>query len=48
VIAVIDSGVDYAHEDLAANIWDDGMGNPGRDFVDIDLRLGSRRLFGGR
>jgi subtilisin family serine protease len=48
VIAVVDSGVDYAHEDLAANIWDDGMGNPGRDFVDIDLRLGSRRLFGGR
>jgi beta propeller repeat protein len=36
VIAVIDSGVDYAHEDLSANIWHDASGAPGRDFVDLD------------
>jgi len=38
VIAIIDSGVDYNHPDLADNIWHDPInGNPGYDFVDIDL-----------
>jgi thermitase len=36
VIAIVDTGVDYNHEDLAANIWRDAEGNPGKDFVDID------------
>lgn len=35
IIAVIDSGVDYDHEDLKDNIWKDADGNPGKDFVDI-------------
>ena len=35
IIAVIDSGVDYIHEDLKDNIWNDADGNPGKDFVDI-------------
>lgn len=36
-IAIIDTGVDYNHPDLAANIWHDPIyGNPGYDFVDID------------
>jgi subtilisin family serine protease len=36
VIAIVDTGVDHAHEDLAANVWRDGDGSPGRDFVDVD------------
>lgn len=36
IIAIIDTGVDYNHEDLADNIWRDPEGNPGKDFVDID------------
>jgi thermitase len=36
VIAVIDTGVDYNHEDLSANIWRDAYGHPGKDFVDIN------------
>lgn len=36
VIAVIDTGVDYLHDDLAANMWDDGSGNHGYDFVNSD------------
>jgi thermitase len=36
VIAIVDTGVDYTHEDLAANIWKDIDGHLGRDFVDID------------
>ena len=35
IIAVIDTGVDYSHPDLVSNIWQDGSGNPGKDFVDI-------------
>ena len=37
-------------EDLAANIWRDAQGNPGRDFVDIDVSLcasGGRRTIAG-
>lgn len=33
VIAVIGGGVDYLHEDLVANMWDDGSGHCGYDFV---------------
>lgn len=41
IVAVIDSGVDYLHDDLAANIWTnpgeiagDGIDNDGNGFVD--------------
>ncbi len=36
-VAVIDTGVDYRHPDLAANIWRDAKRRPGRDFVDIQV-----------
>lgn len=36
IIAIIDTGVDYTHEDLASNIWKDRYRNPGYDFVDIN------------
>lgn len=36
VVAVIDTGVDYAHEDLQNNIWRDLTGAPGKDFVNIN------------
>ncbi len=36
IVAVIDSGVNYNNEDLISNMWDDGSGNPGYDFVDDD------------
>jgi subtilisin family serine protease len=38
VVAVLDSGVDYTHEDLAANMWNGGSSFPhhGHDFVDND------------
>lgn len=36
VVAVIDTGVDYLHPDLIANLWDDGSGNCGYDFINND------------
>lgn len=36
VIAVLDTGVDYLHEDLVANMWDDGSGHCGYDFFNDD------------
>lgn len=36
VIAILDTGVDYDHEDLAGNMWDDGSGRHGYDFVNSD------------
>jgi len=38
VVAVLDTGVNYAHEDLASNMWDGGPAYPahGYDFVDGD------------
>lgn len=37
VIAIVDTGVDYSHEDLSSNIWRDIANNPGKDFVDINV-----------
>jgi len=36
VIAILDTGVDYDHEDLGGNMWDDGGGNCGYDYVNGD------------
>ena len=38
VVALLDSGVNYSHEDLAANMWNGGSSFPhhGHDFVDDD------------
>jgi subtilisin family serine protease len=38
VVALLDSGVNYAHEDLAASMWNGGSSFPhhGHDFVDDD------------
>jgi subtilisin family serine protease len=37
-VAVVDSGINYNHEDLAANMWDGGTSYPkhGYDFIDSD------------
>lgn len=35
-VAVLDTGINYTHQDLAANMWDDGSGNHGYDVVDDD------------
>src|SRR3990167_2028826 len=32
IVAVIDTGINYTHPNLAANIWDDGYGNHGAVF----------------
>lgn len=32
-VGVIDTGINYNHEDLAANLWTDTFGNHGRNFV---------------
>ena len=36
IIAVLDTGIDYSHEDLAANMWTDGSGYYGYDFWNND------------
>jgi|GEM_PF-1227252 len=36
IVAVTDSGVDYTHPDLAANMWSDANGNFGYDFANND------------
>lgn len=36
VVAVIDTGINLQHTDLVDNLWDDGMGNHGYDFVNDD------------
>lgn len=36
VIAVLDTGVNGTHLELTENLWDDGGGSPGYDFVDDD------------
>lgn len=39
IVAVVDSGVNYTHQDLAANMWDGsaaGFPNHGYDFIDND------------
>ena len=35
-VAVLDTGINYNHQDLAANMWADGSSNHGYDFVDND------------
>lgn len=37
VIAILDTGVDYNHEDLRANMWKDSQGNYGRNFVNGNM-----------
>lgn len=36
VVAVLDTGINLQHLDLVDNLWDDGMGNNGYDFVNMD------------
>ena len=36
IVAVIDTGVDYTHRDLAGNMWTDANGRFGYDFVNGD------------
>ena len=36
IVAVMDTGVQYDHADLAANMWTNGSGQYGYDFVDDD------------
>ncbi|UCD27492.1 MAG: S8 family serine peptidase [Planctomycetota bacterium] len=37
IIAIVDTGVDYSHEDIAANIWTNGLELNGVGGVDDDL-----------
>ncbi|MHC4864377.1 MAG: S8 family serine peptidase [Planctomycetota bacterium] len=36
IVAVVDTGVDYTHRDLQANMWTDGQGHYGYDFINND------------
>jgi len=36
VIAIVDSGIDYTHPDLEANMWTNNQGYHGYDFIDDD------------
>lgn len=36
LVAVVDSGVDYGHEDLRDNMWEDGLGHHGYNFIEKD------------
>jgi len=36
IVAVIDTGADYNHSDIAGNMWTDGSGHYGYDFVNND------------
>ncbi|MHC4475592.1 MAG: S8 family serine peptidase [Planctomycetota bacterium] len=36
IIAVVDTGVDYSHRDLDDNMWTDGSGHYGYDFINND------------
>lgn len=36
VVAVIDTGINLQHADLVDNLWDDGSGNHGYDFINMD------------
>ncbi len=36
VVAVVDTGVNYNHDELIARMWDDGSGHAGYDCVDED------------
>jgi subtilisin family serine protease len=36
VVVILDTGVDLSHPDLAANLWRDGSGKSGYDFVNDD------------
>ena len=37
VVAILDTGADLSHPDLAANLWTDGSGKSGYDFVNDDV-----------
>lgn len=36
ILAILDTGIDYTHEDLHANMWQDGSNNYGYDFWNDD------------
>ncbi|GHV68263.1 hypothetical protein FACS1894199_15230 [Bacteroidia bacterium] len=39
IVAVVDGGIDYTHEDLQDNIWLDGNGKSGYNFVDNNTNI---------
>lgn len=36
-VAVLDTGIDYTHDDLSPNMWNDGSGHYGKDFWNDDM-----------